>query len=211
MRELEIGEQVEIEDFRCVVVWRGRVARAGGNLLVITDEQVPPAELKPNAPVRVCFSEDRWLTKARGRVLERAERTLKILIVGHDERVQRRGHVRVPVNHETEVSVATGAAAPRLVTAEVVDLSEGGCQLRCAAPLTAGDSVELECSLDGATIRLAGQVVRVWHDADSYIAGIRATSMSPGARGVISRFVIRSSLATPRADLHAARRRTEAQ
>jgi len=207
MRDLEIGEQVEIEDLRGVVVWRGRVARAGGSLLVITDELVPPAELKPNASVRVCFSEERWLTKARGRVLERAERTLKILIVGQDERVQRRSHVRIPVAIEARVSITTGTAPPRIVDAEVVDLSEGGCQLRGLGPVSAGDSVELECGLDGATIRLTGQVVRVWHDVNSYVAGIRATSMSPGARGVIAQFVIRQSLAT-RAELHGGRRRT---
>ena len=35
-----------------------------------------------------------------------------------------------------------------------------------------------------------------WPDAGRYTAGIRATSMSPGARGMISSFVIARSLAT---------------
>jgi hypothetical protein len=196
MRELEIGERVEIEDFRGIVAWHGQITRAGGNVIVITDEQAPPAELKPNAPVRVNFSEGRWLTKARGRVLERVERGLKILIVGQDERVQRRSHVRVAVNQATQIAVASGGAAPRIVDAEIVDISEGGCRVRCGQPVAAADAVELAYDLDGATIRLTGQVVSAWHDAGCYTAGIRATSMSPGARGLIARYVIARSLAT---------------
>ena len=142
------------------------------------------------------FSEERWLTKARGRVLERVERGLKILVVGQDEQVQRRSHVRVSMSQPTKISVASGNAAPKIVDAEIVDISEGGCRVRCPLPLAAADAVELECNLDGATIRLAGQVVSAWPDSGQYSAGIRATSMSPGARGLISSFVIARSLAT---------------
>jgi PilZ domain len=208
MRELEIGEQVVIEDYRCVVVWQGSVSRAGGNLLVVTGEQAPPVDLKPNAPVRVCFSEQRWLTKARGRVLEREDRTLKLLLVGQDERVQRRGHVRVPLNQETRVTVTSPGSQPRVIDAEVVDVSEGGCQLRSATVLGGADTVQLDCNLDSASIGITGQIVHVWRDGDQYVAGVRAVSMSPGARGVISRFVIDRSLATARADSLAGRRRT---
>ena len=208
MRELEIGEQVVIEDYRCVVVWQGSVSRAGGNLLVVTGEQAPPVDLKPNAPVRVCFSEQRWLTKARGRVLEREDRTLKLLLVGQDERVQRRGHVRVPLNQEARVTVTSPGSQPRVIDAEVVDVSEGGCQLRTATALGGADTVQLDCALDTASIRITGQIVHVWRDGDQYVAGVRAMSMSPGARGVISRFVIDRSLATARADPLGGRRRT---
>ncbi|MGO9876094.1 MAG: PilZ domain-containing protein [Acidimicrobiia bacterium] len=200
MRELEIGEQVVIEDFRCVAVWQGSVSRAGGNLLVVTDEQAPSVDLKPNAPVRVCFSEQRWLAKVRGRVLEREERSLKILLVGQDERIQRRGHVRVALNQKTQVTVMRQGSEPRVIDAEVVDVSEGGCQLRADAALSGGDVVELDCNLDGATIRLTGQVVHAWCADGTYVAGVRAMSMSPGAGRVISRFVIGRSLATTRAD-----------
>ena len=132
------------------------------------------------------FSEERWLTKARGRVLERVERGLKILVVGQDEQVQRRSHVRVSMSQPTKISVASGNAAPKIVDAEIVDISEGGCRVRCPLPLAAAD----------AAIRLAGQVVSAWPDSGQYSAGIRATSMSPGARGLISSFVIARSLAT---------------
>jgi len=211
MRELEIGEQIVIEDFRCVVVWQGSVARAGGNLLVITGEQASPVDLKPNAPVRVCFSEQRWLTKVRGRVLEREERTLKILLVGQDERVQRRGHVRVALSQPTQLTITQQGNASRVIDAEVVDISEGGCQLRADSALSGGELVQLDCNLDGTTIRLTGQVVHVWRDADRYVAGVRAVGMSPGARSIISRFVISRSLATARADTLSGRRRTAAR
>jgi hypothetical protein len=208
MRDLEIGEQVVIEDFRSTVAWQGRVTRAGGNLVVVTDEQVPPVDLKPNAPVRVCFSEERWLTKVRGRVLEREERTLKILLVGQDERIQRRGHVRAALNQRAQVTI-TGQRTPvQVVDAEIVDVSEGGCQLRSAAVLSSGDLVQLDCHLDAATIRLSGQIVHAWRDADRYVAGVRATGMSPGARGIISRFVIGRSLATARGDALGTRKRS---
>jgi len=208
MRELERGEQVAIEDFRCVVVWQGNVSRAGGNLLVVTGEQASPVDLKPNVPVRVCFSEQRWLTKVRGRVLEREERTLKILLVGQDERVQRRGHVRVTLSQPTQLTITRPGGASQVIAAEVVDISEGGCQLRAASALSGGDVVQLDCNLDGTTIRLSGQVVHAWRDSDHYVAGVRAMGMSSGARTVISRFVIGRSLATPRTDTLAGRRRT---
>ncbi|HTD51106.1 MAG TPA: PilZ domain-containing protein [Acidimicrobiia bacterium] len=211
MRELEIGEQIIIEDFRCVVVWQGNVSRAGGNLLVLTGEQAPPVDLKPNAPVRVCFSEQRWLTKVRGRVLEREERTLKILLVGQGERVQRRGHVRVAVSQPTQVTITHQGGASRVIDAEVVDISEGGCQLRADSALSGGDLVQLDCNLDGTTIRLTGQVVHVWRDTNRYVAGVRTMAISSGARSVISRFVISRSLATARADTVAGRRRTPAR
>jgi len=206
MRELAIGEQVVIEDFRCVVVWQGSVSRAGGNLLVVTDEQGPSVDLKPNTPVRVCFSEQRWLTKARGRVLEREARSLKILLVGQDERIQRRGHVRVALNQKTRVTVTRPGSEPQVVDAEVVDVSEGGCQLRADAALSGGDVVQLDCNLDGTRIRLAGQVVHTWCTDDIYVAGVRAMSMSPETRRVISRFVIGQSVASARADAPARRR-----
>ena len=197
MRELEVGERVEIEDFRGVVAWQGQVIRAGGNVIVITDEQAPPAELKPNAPVRVNFSEERWLTKARGRVLERVERGVKILLVGQDERVQRRSHVRVPLSQATQISVAIGKRRTEDGRRRGRRHLRGRLPL-CAArpPLAAADTVELECNLDGATIRLAGQVVSAWPDAGRYTAGIRATSMSPGRAG--TDFPLRDRAQPPR-------------
>ena len=133
-----------------MVVWQGwpRLARRG-NLVVVTDEQAPPVDLKPNAPVRVCFSEQRWLTKVRGRVLERESHTVKFLLVGHDEHVQRRGYVRVPLHQRTQVTITGREAAPLVAEAEVVDLSEGGFQLRSASPFSVGDAVQLQCDLNG--------------------------------------------------------------
>ena len=206
MRELELGEQIAIEDYQSVVVWQGHVSRAGGNLVVVTDEQAPPVDLKPNAPVRVCFSEERWLTKVRGRVLERENHTVKILLVGHDERVQRRGHVRVSLNQETQVTVTHRDAEARTVDAEIVDLSEGGFQLRSSTPLAVGESVQLKCCLSRSTVQLTGQVVRVWQDAEFHIAGIRATGLSPSAHSAVAKFVIESSLASRRTDALGVRR-----
>ena len=97
MRELEIGEQVVIEDYRCVVVWQGSGLARGRKPVGRHRRAGAPGRLETQRTGRVCFSEQRWLTKARGRVLEREDRTLKLLLVGQDERVQRRGHVRVPV------------------------------------------------------------------------------------------------------------------
>jgi hypothetical protein len=209
MRDLEIGEHILIEDYRSVVVWQGCVTRAGGNLLVVAGDQPPPVDLKSNAPVRVCFSEERWLTKVRGRVLEREDRVVKILLVGAAERIQRRGHIRVSVSEQVEVSIARAESEPLIVPAEVVDVSEGGFQLRSATPFSLGDMVQLQCNLNGAGVRLCGQVVRVWPGSDGHNAGVRATALPPAARGAISSFVIGRSLAARRKDAVGSRRTAE--
>jgi len=197
MRELEIGEHILIEDYQSVVLWRGNVARAGGNLVVITDEQAPPVDLKPNLPVRVCFSEQRWLSKARGRVLERDGTTVKFLLVGGDERIQRRRHVRVGVGQEVDVLVTSRDAGTPL-RAELLDVSEGGFQLASAVAFATGDSVQLTCVLNGTSVRLAGQVVREWSGGDRRLVGVRASGLSPAARSAVARFVIEQSLAAGR-------------
>ena len=211
MRDLEIGEHILIEDYQSVVIWEGRVSRAGGNLVVVTDEQPPPVDLKPNAPVRVCFSENRWLTKVRGRVLERENRILKILLVGEDERVQRRGHMRVPLNEWTRVSITRRDTELQEIDAEVVDLSESGFQLRSTFPFMLGDLVQLTCPVRGASLHLTGQVVRSWHEGDAHVAGIRSTRLSPAMQSTIARFVIECSLGARRTDALGIRRRTPAQ
>jgi len=197
MRELEIGECVTIEDHESVVVWQGRVSRAGGNLVVVSDPQPPPPELRPNTPVRVCFSEQRWLSKARGRVLERDGTTVKFLLVGGDERIQRRRHVRVGVGQEVEV-VTTSRDAGTATRAELLDVSEGGFRLASPVGFGVGDSVQLTCVLNGTSVRLAGQVVREWSDGDRRLAGVRASGLSPAARSAVARFVIEQSLAAGR-------------
>ena len=197
MRELEIGEPILIEDYQAVAVWRGRVARAGGNLLVVEDERPPPVDLKPNAPVRICFSEERWLTKVRGRVLEREGNNLKLLIVGPDERIQRRTHVRVAFHQTVQVSVASGSTS-RVVLGQVTDISEGGFQLRTETPLTVGESVQFTCCLNGADVQLSGQVVRAWQDGAEHVAGVRALGMSAAAHGAVARLVIKCSLPSAR-------------
>ena len=85
-------------------------------------------------------------------------------------------------------------------------MSEGGFQLRSQAPFTLGDMVQLQCSLNGAGVRLCGQVVRVWPAADGHNAGVRATALPPAARGAISSFVIGRSLAARRKDAVGSRR-----
>ncbi|MGA8090048.1 MAG: PilZ domain-containing protein, partial [Terracidiphilus sp.] len=204
--ELEVGEHILIEDYQSVAVWHGCVTRAGGNLVVLTDEHPPPVDLKPNAPVRVCFSEQRWLTKVRGRVLERDNHTVKILLVGQDERVQRRAHVRAPLHESTRVTVTRRDVEPQEVDADIVDVSEGGFQLRSQAPFFVGDAVQLTCTLNATSVQLTGQVVRSWRDADHHVAGVRAIRLSPAAQSNVARYVIESSLVARRADALGSRR-----
>jgi len=211
MRELEIGEHIVIEDYQSVVVWQGRVSRAGGNLVVVTDEQAPPVDLKPNTPVRVCFSEQRWLAKVRGRVLERENHTVKILLVGQDERVQRRTHMRVPLRQDAQVMIRRRGTDARLDDAIVVDVSESGFQLQSDGPYTVGDSVQVTCCLSGASVLLTGQVVRAWHDGENHFAGIRTTGLSPAAHSAVARFVIECSLAARRTDALGTGRRAAVQ
>ena len=207
MRELEIGEEIIVEDYQSVVIWQGRVTRAGGNLVVITDDQPPPVDLKPNAPVRVCFSEQRWLTKVRGRVLEREGRTVKVLMVGQDEHVQRREHVRAQVRQDLSVTVTRTGSDPHDVDAELVDVSEGGFRLRTASAFVVGDSVALHCTLKTTSVELTGQVVRVWRDTEHHVAGVRSTRLSASAHSAVVRYVIEDSLAARRNETLGGRRR----
>ncbi len=108
--------------------------------------------------------------------------------------------MRVPVHQDTHVTISGRDAELRVVDAEGVDLSEGGCQLRSAVPFTVGDAVQLQCCLNGANVQLAGHVVRAWPDTDSYTAGIRTTGHSTAAQDAVARFVIESSLAVHRTD-----------
>jgi hypothetical protein len=198
MPELAIGKNVSVEDYRSTVVWSGCVARAGGSLLVVSAEKPPPIDLKPNAPLRVCFDEGRWLVKVRGRVLEREQNTLKILLVGREERVQRRTHIRVPVGQTTQVSVTSHDSGTRVVAAEIVDISEGGYQLSSNTAFAVGETVEATCDLNGAFVRLPGEVVRASLEDDGWSVGIRLASGAP-ARKAIARFVIACSLSSSRA------------
>jgi len=208
MRDLEVGDHILIENHDSVVVWQGKVARATGALVVVTDETQPPFELKTNAPVRVCFSEQRWMTKAHGRVVERENRGLKIRLSGHSQRVQRRGHVRVPLNQRAQVTVLSRDGETRVVEAAVVDVSQGGFQLRSDGPFTVADSVQVQCVLNGTSVQLVGHVVRAWRDAEGDVAGVRADALSPAAQSAVTRFVIDRSVAPSRADILSGRNRT---
>ena len=84
-------------------VWTGRVERAG-------------------------FGDGRGYVKIRAKVLERAEHTVKIGLVGTEQRIQRRVHLRVAMNQTTTVHTQ-GRGGP-VVVDEVLDISEGCSRLR---------------------------------------------------------------------------------
>ncbi len=196
MRDLQRGETVTIEDLCSAAEWAAQVERAAGGLVVATGDQAPPMELKPNSGIRLCFSDQRWFVKVRGRILERAERTLKIALVGSEERVQRRAHMRVPLAQQTHVTVMRKDRQP--LECEMLDISEGGCALRAATPFKLGEWLQVNCVLNGTALELAGSVVRAWDDGLRYCAGLRASGASPAVRYAISRYVIEHRLATAR-------------
>jgi len=195
VRELQVGETIAVEDHNSVEVWSGRVVRAAGSLLVLSDDETAPPELRPSSPVRVGFGDGRWYVKVRGRVLERDDRTVKIGLVGQEQRIQRRTHLRVPMNQQTEVVWTRRGVSLPSFTAELVDVSEGGCRLLADVQLFAGDWVKLGCNLDGTIVELSGAIVRTWPEGDKIGAGVRTLGASNHARYAISRFVIACNLA----------------
>lgn len=99
---------------------------------------------------------------------------------------QRRQHVR---SQTLMPAVLRTAAGP--VSAQVVDLSEGGLRVvhRGTSPLVVGDRLHVELQVDGRFLLLSSEVVRLDTDRSRWFAGCRFHAIAPGDADALRRFV----------------------
>lgn len=87
---------------------------------------------------------------------------------------ERRQHSRYPVDDTATIVLVKAASR---IEGRIIDLSLGGCRIRCARPFPVGiyTRVEVEFRIEGLSLRLAG-VVQAIHDRET--VGIRFLDVS---------------------------------
>jgi PilZ domain len=134
---------------------------------------------------------DRIVFESHARVLATGGHTMRILTERGLVAAERRAAPRIHASPFVMLTPLDGSArTPQ--AAQLVDLSVVGCAIRSDCRLEVGSHVALAAAGRHGSVRLAGEIVRVWRAEPTawFHAAIRFEPMTAAEQGALERFLV---------------------
>jgi len=201
---LKVNQRVYIE----ILDNKGEVQRYSSRVENMSEDRVVLASpIKHRTPVfvpsgnyvTVIFTDNLCVYSFRSKVIANYNQRIPFMVVKTPdklEKIQQREYVRVPINLNVLLSYTDEDDQTREIWCKSRDLSGGGLMLVNSKPfkLSKGDEVNLTFHLEGETISVKGEIMRVYHELDisgieRHILGVKFKELSEKDRQKIIKFV----------------------